>query len=127
MVLEEVNVKSPGLEGVSRALEGERWVTFGELTRDGYSTVGSQGVEGSMDRFFDVWVGIVGGDGVRLRSCRDLVFGVNSTRLLVGGRCSEDGKAPGRVGSSLSRFMAAGVVGRCVPAATFAGSSENLG
>lgn len=37
MVREAVNVKLPGelVEDVSRGLEGERWVTFGEVRRDG--------------------------------------------------------------------------------------------
>jgi len=126
MVREELNVKSPGLleDGVSRSLEGERWVTLGELRSEGYSIAGSEGSDG----FFDTWVGILEGEGVRVRSgCDVLVFGVKMTRLRVGGRGSEDGKAPGRVGSSLSRFMAVSGMGRCVPAAIFAGLSENLG
>ena len=41
MVRAAVKVKSPGVEGVSRTFDGERWVTFGELTREGYSTAGS--------------------------------------------------------------------------------------
>lgn len=81
-----------------------------------------------MNGSFDAWIGILEGEGVRARSgCDVLVFGVKMTRLMVGGRCSEDGKAPGRVGSSLSRSMAVSGMGRCVPAAILAGLSENLG
>ena len=87
-------------------------MTFGELTREGYSTVESERFEGSVDGFWGVRVGILDGDGVRLTSCFGLVFGVNSTRLMVGGRCSEDGKAPGRAGRSLSRFIALSGAGR---------------
>lgn len=65
---------------------------------------------------------------MRARSgCDVLVLGVKMTRLIVGGRCSEDGKAPGREGSSLSRSMAVSGMGRCVPAAILVGLSENLG
>lgn len=127
MVRADVNVKSPGVECVSRGLGGERWVTFGELTRDEYSMVESEKLDGSAGGCLGVWVGILEGDDVRLASCRDMVFGVKSTRLTVGVRCSDDGKLPGRAGSSLSRFMSAPGAGRWVPAAIFAGSSENLG
>lgn len=127
MVRGEVNVKLPGelVEGVSRGLNGERWVTFGEVRRDGYSIAGS---EDSVNGSVDAWIGILEGEGVRARSgCDVLVFGVKMTRLMVGGRCSEDGKAPGRVGSSFSRSMVVSGMGRCVPAAILAGLSENLG
>lgn len=127
MVRGEVNVKLPGelAEGVSRGLEGERWVTFGEVRREGYSIAGS---EDSVKGSFDAWIGILDGEGVRVSSgCDVLVFGVKMTRLMVGGCCSEDRKAPGRVGSSLSRSIAVSGMGRCVPAAILAGLSENLG
>ena len=81
----------------------------------------------SGDVSLDVSVEILDGEGVRVGSCRDLVFGVNSTCLTVEGCCSEDGKVPGRMGSSLFKFMPAAGIGKCVPAAILAGSSENLG
>lgn len=81
-----------------------------------------------MNGSFDAWIGILEGEGVRARSgCDVLVLGVKMTCLIVGGRCSEDGKAPGREGSSLSSSMAVSAMGRCVPAAILVGLSENLG
>ncbi len=81
-----------------------------------------------MNGSFDAWIGILEGEGVRARSgCDVLVPGVKMTCLIVGGRCSEDGKAPGREGSSLSSSMVVSAMGRCVPAAILVGLSENLG
>lgn len=116
MVFDEENVKSPGrpLEIVAVGILWVlRWVTFRESRA-----------------FVDPERGIFEGDGDATgeMSARGLVEGVKLTCFFTEGerRRSLEG-VPGRSGRSLLSERTFVGSGRCVPAATLTGSSENFG